>query len=219
MSTKSLKSKKMKLSKRKWLFIGISILIGLNSSKLAACSCDPISFDRAIEYADEIFIGTIVKAERFENGNIINYANQEEIIWGWSYHFEVKKKWKGNTQSNLIVFHQGNSCDFFFDIYERGYLVYAAREAGEEHPLGITIGSNNGKERLTTWLCSRTISNNNWDKENWFENDIEKLNAKFPNEIVLSSFQFNKYWLMVFGFVIAGILAWAVQMRRMKKFE
>lgn len=187
------------------------------NSKLDACSCDPISFKDAIEYADEIFVGKITKAERFENGKFINADNKEEINWDWRYYFEIEKKWKGNSKSKLIVYHQGTSCDLFFDIYEREYLVYASRKSGKENPLGITIGPNNGKEKLTTWLCSRTIHNYYWEEENWFEDDIEKLETEFPDKIELSKFQFKSDWGIVIGLGIIGILALIVRRKINRK--
>ena len=83
------------------------------NSKLDACSCDTISFKDAIEYADEIFVGRIIKVERYKNGKFMNTDNQEEINWDWRYYFEIERKWKGNSKSKLIVHQQGTSCDFF----------------------------------------------------------------------------------------------------------
>lgn len=195
--------------------IGIVILIGMVNSKLNACSCDTISFKDAVEYADEIFVGKITKVEKFENGKFINADNQEEINWDWRYYFEIEKKWKGNNKSKLIVHHQGTSCDLFFNIYEKEYLVYASRKSGKENPLGVTIGINNGKDKLTTWLCSRTIQNHYWDKESWFEDDIEKLEKEFPDKIELSKFQFKLNWVIVIG--ILGIFGFMIRRKRNRK--
>ena len=187
----------------KKLIIGIFVLLKIGCSTLNACSCDTISFKDALEYADEIFVGKIVKAERFENGKFLNADNQEKINWDWRYYFEVKKKWKGNNKSKLIVYHQGTSCDLFFDIYEREYLVYASRQSEEQNISEITIHSNNKKGKLTTWLCSRTIDNPYNNKESWFEDDIEKLEKEFPNEIQLSKSQVNISLIII---TILGIL-------------
>ena len=71
--------------------MGILTLIGFSNSILNACSCDTIFFKDAIEYADEISTGKIVKAEKFKNDKFINLDNTEEINWNWRYHFEVEK--------------------------------------------------------------------------------------------------------------------------------
>lgn len=198
------------------IVVGIIILAGMANSKLDACSCDTISFKDAIEYADEIFVGKITKAEKFENGKFVNVNNKEAINWDWRYYFEIEKKWKGNSQSKLIVHHQGTSCDLFFDIYDREYLVYAARELGKDNPLGVTIGPNNGKEKLTTWLCSRTIHGHYWDEENWFEDDIGKLNIEFPNEIELSKFKINMNLIIAIGLAMLGIVSLIIRKRKNK---
>ena len=188
----------------------------MGNLELDACTCDPISFEDAIEYADEIFVGKIIKVERFENGRFMNIYNKEEIYWGWRYYFEIEKKWKGSSESMLIVHHQGTSCDLFFDIYEEEYLVYASRKSGKETPLGVTIGPNNGKVKLTTWLCSRTIYNHSWEKGNWFKDDIEKLEKEFPNQIQLSKFQSKTKWVIGIGGGILGILGLIIG-RKIKK--
>lgn len=189
----------------------------MGNAKLYACSCDTISFENAIEDADEIFVGKIVKAERFENGKFINADNKEEINWVWRYYFEIRKKWKGNNKSKLIVYNQGTSCDLFFDIHKREYLVYASRKSEKENPLGITISNNNVKNKLSTWLCSRTIYYHYWEEGNWYKDDLEKLNKKFPNEVQLSSFQINMNLLLIIGLGFFGTLALTMRKIGQKK--
>lgn len=213
------KNKKiLKVSAKSRIIIGIIILIGVVNSKLNACSCDTISFREALEYADEIFVGKIIKAEKFKNGKFINADNQEEINWNWRYYFEIDKKWKGNNQSKLIIYHQGTSCDVWFDIYEREYLVYASRKSEKENPLGITVGADNGQERLSTWLCSRTTGSQDWEEGNWFKEDIEKLDREFPNEVQLSKFQINTNWLLI-GLGFIGILVLTIRKIKNKNKE
>lgn len=210
------RKKTLKASKNKLLIV-IIILIGMANSKLDACSCDTISFKDAIEYADEIFVGKITKVERFENGKFVNADHREEANWDWRYYFEIENKWKGNNKSKLIVHHQGTSCDLFFDIYEREYLVYASRKSGKENLLGVTIGPNNGKDKLTTWLCSRTIHNHYWEEENWFKDDIDKLNKEFPTEIELSKFQINTNLMIAIGLGMIGIVSLIIRKRINRK--
>lgn len=190
------------VSKKIFLFI----LISFSTFKIYSCSCDITPFQQALEYADEIFVGKIVKAEKYKNGIFINENNEQETNWDWRFYFEVTKKWKGNNKSTLIVHHQGDSCDLYFDIYEREYLVYASRELGKENFFGITIGPTNGKKKLTTWLCSRTIYNKYWEKDNWFEKDIEKLNKEFSTPIKLSNFSVDWKYVFLIFFILVGIL-------------
>jgi hypothetical protein len=211
----SKKRKTLSTSNRNWLIIGIFSLIGFLNCELFACSCDPISFDDALEYADEIFVGTIKKAELYENGTYINGSGQEEINWDWRYYFEIRKKWKGSSESHLVVHHQGNSCDFFFDIYEEEYLVYASRKSGKESPYGVTVEASNGKNKLSTWPCSRTIDNHHWKEDNWFKNDVIKLSERFPTEIALSKFQINWIWITLLG--LLAIIAFSMRKKLNRK--
>jgi len=181
----------------------------LKNSVLIACSCDTISFEKAVEYADEIFVGEIVKAEKFESGKFINSKLQEETLWDWKYHFKIRKKWKGNSDSELIVYHQSTSCDLFFDIYKSEYLVYAAQELRKEYPIGVTTDISNNKNRLSTWLCSRTVYNDWWRNYNdtisneiWYKDDVIRLGNKFPEEIILSKNWYQKSWIIIITAVL-----------------
>lgn len=193
----------MELPQKGILLILFFALVNYN---INACSCDTISFDKAINIAEEIFVGKIVKVERFKNGKFINVDGIEEINWDWKYYFQVKKKWKGNRQSELIVHHQGTSCDYFFNIYEEEYLVYASRKPENTRTLGITVGPNNGKNNLSTWLCSRTIYGHYWDDDNWFKVDVQKLDKTFPVEIQLVGEDKNQVRLVVGGILLLGII-------------
>ena len=193
----------MNLRKRlTYLIFSVVLSIGAITPKISACSCDTISFDRAVNYADEIFVGKVFKAEKIENGKFKNSNGKKEINWIWSYHFNVKEKWKGNNKSTLIVYHQGTSCDYYFDIYEDEYLVFASRKSEKEDPFGVTILANNNKKELSTWLCSRTIYNHSWDELNWFDKDIERLNQLFPNQIQFVKKGINKNWFILGGSLI-----------------
>jgi LPXTG-motif cell wall-anchored protein len=205
----------MEISKNILLKISkIVFLIVILNFDVNACSCEPISFKDALEYADEIFVGKIVKAERFNNGTFINADKKEEISWDWRYYFQIRKKWKGNNESELIVHHEGTSCDLYFDIYQGEYLVYASRKSYSKQPLGITYFSNNAKENLSTWLCSRTMHDRTWEEGNWFEEDIEKLEKEFPEEIELKK-PLNMNWFLLSGILIITIGIYLL--RRIKK--
>ena len=179
--------------------VGICFLIGVSISNANACSCDTIPFNEAIENADEIFIGRIIKAERFEAEVFIDDINdyeEEKIIWGWKYEFEIKQKWKGSKKSKLILYNYGSSCDAYFDIYEREYLVYASECINCDYSIDEEFGA---------MLCSRTIENHYWDKESWFYEDIERLNKEFPVKIKLNKYQINWIWIAIISFLVLGI--------------
>ena len=86
-------------------------VIILGSPSLSfSCSCDTISFEKAVHDADEIFVARIIKAERVEISEDENQNN-----FKWKYHLDVLHKWKGNDDSKLVLYQLGTSCDFWFD--------------------------------------------------------------------------------------------------------
>lgn len=156
----------------------------LTTTKALCCSCDTEKFESAIESADEIFVGSIVKAEKYQNGHYLDKDDKEVANYNWKFHFEVKEKWKGSTSSNVIVYLSGTTCDFYFDIFKRQYLVYASKQFGK-NIFGISTGPSDGENRLTAWLCSRTTPNRSWSDDDWFTTDIEQLNKTFPDKVKL----------------------------------
>lgn len=206
----------MQNAKNIWVKSVLLILFGLTHSNTNACSCDTVSFEKAVDYADEIFIGKIVKAELFENGSY-HYGDEEKFNWDWRYYFKVNRKWKGSSDSELVVSQQGNSCDLYFNINKEEYLVYATYESGEENPVGVSIGSNNGENNLSTWLCSRTIydgslpiHNDTVFEKTWYESDVSELNEKFPEKIALSKNYLNGKTLQVVGFAAIILIAFLI---------
>ena len=173
----------------------------MNYTILNACSCDTIAFESAVEFADEIFIGKIVKAERYESDRFVNENGQEEVELIWKYHFDVIKKWKGNHKSKLTIFHQGSSCDYWFDIYKEQYLVYALLGSNGRNIYSESASTSAGKKKLTTWLCSRTIHSSILDRENWCKSDIIKLDEKYQ-AIDMRCEYCNRIWLIGLGSII-----------------
>lgn len=175
-----------------------SILITFPIKSSYACTCNTISFEEAVDYAEEIFIGRIVKAELYENGEYYDeFEDSKEINWSWKFYFEVEIKWKGSNKDEVVLYHQGNSCDFHFDIYDKRYLVYASSSREKERWFSISGGPGDNKKKLSTWLCSRTMPDNWWDKDNMFDEDFKKLNDRFPELVKLGSINIYKYLIIV----------------------
>lgn len=143
----------------------------VSSSNSYSCSCDTIPFEEAVEWADEIFIGTIVKAEKVNIGFGMEYR--------WAYTFEVDKNWKGTPKSRITLYEEGHTCDFGFQLWPGQYLIYASHNS-EFKSASVSGGPSDGKSRLHTWLCSRTTYSFLGD-EGWFESDQRKLDKMFPN--------------------------------------
>jgi hypothetical protein len=224
----------MKIFKTRNLSLfGILILIVFNISKANACSCDTTSLENALEFSDEIFTGKVVKVEEYKNGQFVKIDNEEKASYPLRYYFEVERKWKGNQDSILIVGGDNWSCDFWFDIGKR-YLVYATRDTSEEEPIDTTAETividipriNDGKDILSTWLCSRTTHEpiGVLEKNNWYKKDLRRLNKKFlnepdkinpnklitieeqPNDVDYIQKTSNRGWLMFVGILIFIIL-------------
>jgi hypothetical protein len=191
---------KLKIIVKDLILIGLFLIIGAKLYDLKACSCDPIPFEKAVERADEIFVGKIVRAEKVDYGSIMTKDGRKLIETGWKYDFEVQRKWKGSKKSNLILYQLGTSCDYWFNVYEKEYLVYASRKLLNDNSLSGIIAKRIGKKQLATWLCARTTANQPAKKHNWFKEDIAKLNKQFPTKVQISKFQLNSfYWILLLG--------------------
>lgn len=171
---------------------------------LIGCSCDIISFDKAVRKSDEIFVGKIVKVEK-HNKN----GKSTELNYVWRYHFEVKSKWKGTNSNKIVVEHEGSSCDFIFDIYQPEYLVYGFYQKSRSNWWEYVIFWKDQKEIIRTWLCARTTSEYSFLEGNWYRSDMDKLDEHFPMKIALKvrEFSWNHLILLLFpiGLMIGGL--------------
>ena len=196
-------------------FILTFIFVITSSISLFSCSCNTVSFEDAVKYSDEIFIGKIVKAEEFNDGGYLNYEGEKEIIWSWRYYFEVKKKLKGNRNSRLLIFDEGTTCNFSFDIKKEKYLVYANRGKKGVMPAGSSSFGTRNFKTLSTWLCSRTTDNGYWVENKWYKSDLDKLDKIFPDEIRTIDFELIKFWLIKVISVLLVILLLFWEKRRL----
>lgn len=143
---------------------------------LFACSCEQISFEKAVESADEIFVGRLIEIKELFNEPYYEVPNEKRTTH-WSVKFEITKKWKGSSKKYITIYQDGNSCRFEFRSINQKYLVYAKNES----ILGIYTTP-------TTWLCSRTIAQYNSNEKSNYTSDQIKLDKKFPKTITLYSF-------------------------------
>ncbi|WP_442265043.1 hypothetical protein ACSIGC_11925 [Tenacibaculum sp. ZS6-P6] len=148
-----------------------------------ACSCNDIPFEKAVEWADEIFIGRLIEIKEVKYETSLDDP-EERYTRLWYAKFEITKKWKGSNKKYIKVYQPSTSCDFDFNSLNRHYLVYTKKEEVFKF-----FNTENEISRHTTWLCAR-------NREYEFVNEPEdsdyfKLNKLFPNEVKLSNFQIN----------------------------
>lgn len=193
-------------------------LISFPIASVIACSCETIPFPSATKVADEIFVGCIIKAERYRNGEFITSEGTTEYTWGWRYYFNVKEKWKGSTNPEVIIHQLGTSCDFYFDINQGEYLIYAYRITNDERIAGSPVNPYlEGK--YSTWHCSRNIPKNYWGEDNWFKQDVDQLNRMFPQKVILKKKWLTWNWLAAIGIGISGLgLVVLLWLRRDEKY-
>ena len=164
--------------------------------KSFSCSCNAISFDKAVNSADEIFVGRLIEVKEIYS-ETFEQIPDKKYTGAFYAEFEIEKKWKGSSNKYIRIYQESSSCQFTFTNIGSSYLVYAKNE---DMYWFMT-------KTPTTHLCSRTISINKL--ESFFDNkkmtdDRSKLNKTFPNLVKINSLYFNwtsiLKWLFVFGF-------------------
>jgi len=152
------------------------------------CGCDTLSFNEASEWADEIFLGRIIRLREVNNYQLDGSSNTRI----WSALFEVEKKWKGGRNRYVEVFQSGTSCDFNFEFPSQPYIVYAKNaELIWWDPLQSFT-------ELGTWMCSRTADVSTYEKwVEWGFDDRENLDHKYPEAIKLIGINFQWKWLLI----------------------
>lgn len=175
----------------------------LGFSGIYACSCDSLSFEEATEWADEIFIGRLIQIKEV---NTYEQDDGQKATRVWSALFEVEKKWKGSNEKYVEVFQPNTSCDFFFELSNEPYIVYAKNDDL------FNYEPQKSFKALTTYLCSRTANDYIYNNMGSFGfDDREKLDKKYPHPIVLSgslvSWRFLLFGILVFLFgLILGVI-------------
>ena len=154
-----------------------------------ACNCEPISFDKAVNWADEIFVGRLVEIKELFNDPYYETPNENHMTH-WSATFEVVKKWKGSKKKYITIYQDGNSCGFNFTGINQKYLVYAENNS----ILGVYTTP-------TTWLCSRTIDEYNSSEKSNYKTDQEKLDEIFPETVKLYSLNLFS-WAYIYPLIV-----------------
>ena len=184
-------------------------ILGLNDSY--GCSCDTISFEKATEWADEIFIGRLIQireVKKYQDSD----GNDHTRIWGAL--FEVEKKWKGSNDKYVEVFQPSTSCDFNFDFSNQPYIVYAKEaELVEWDSTYSFVG-------LGTWLCARNADFSTYNAYTEYSfDDREKLNKKFSKSIKLFSFniEWKQFTIIILSFVVGLFIGNKIKKRNANK--
>lgn len=192
----------MSITKRKVSLVCF-FLFFLNYS--SGCGCDTLSFKQAVQEADEIFIGRLIRLREVTNGQ----DQDAKYTRVWSALFEVIQKWKGGTSKYVEVFEEGTSCDYYFNFPYKTYLVYATKSDGflwDPYP----------KKVLWTWLCTRNadeFSFNYPDSTRW--DDRPRLDKQFPNPVKLSTFEFSSDLILIsVGVALACVLSFFLGRRK-----
>ncbi len=141
----------------------------------SACTCVTKEFETAIESADEIFLGKVIKSEILKNSNSRD-LNITKVT------FRVVEKWKGKNQEQLELLIGGNSCDNHFSNHNSDYLVYANNKFNGWRLKDIESIRNLGQ--MTPEACSRTTEINKTNNEE-IKDEILLLTRNFPNRIGL----------------------------------
>ncbi|WP_027418947.1 hypothetical protein [Crocinitomix catalasitica] len=188
------------------IFLIVLIFLGSNTTK--ACSCDTIAFNDAIDWAEEIFTGHIIKIEAID-------TRGDYYGWRWKYTFKVNEKWKGSSDSEVEIYHEGSSCDPYFEIYQSNYLIYASKD-NEREVYSESVGFNTANGNLSTWLCARNVEER-WENS-WFDQDVKRLNKLFPEKVKLTNPLVKKLiWTLIITAII--VLSFIIIRRRKRKLS
>lgn len=174
----------------------ISIFLVLSLSSVSyACSCSSMRFQDKVDRADEIFHGRILEVKSY----IVKTIDGDKYT-EWYFTFDVIKKWKGNRKKRVKIYMEGTSCDFYFDIFQDEYLVYAKK--GPSVLSKVLSPSDKSLDKRvdffenkhTTSLCSGTTSqftrSGVLTTDN-FKYEFSDLNKTFPDGVFLIPYYIN----------------------------
>lgn len=129
------------MRKRKWLWLGMALVILMGSAAIgpesaSACSCAIVTdVNEAKQNSDAVFDGTVI--EKKSAGKLFIRSSADPVEWT----FQVNEVWKGKVAPVITVTsaEASESCGYEFKEGQR-YVVYA-RQTGDS---------------LDVSLCSRT---------------------------------------------------------------
>lgn len=151
-----------------------------------ACSCAGITPSEAFEMSESVFVGKVLntKQDREQEGIVgaINYRDANL--------FEVTQGWKGDNQSQIIVYDNGDedSCGIEFEI-GKSYLVYVYKDKNGEPFTG---------------LCNRTAELSNAEEDLKLLSQGEEVNKEVNLESEMDKISKKDYDMEIF---IGGIVA------------
>lgn len=182
----------------------LPIVLLLFCTNIIACSCNSISFKKAVIWADEIFFGRLIEIKEVQTEDTLDYHHNSQPYYEkkytrvWYALFEVEKKWKGSSKKYVKVYQPSTSCDAEFRTLGRNYLVYAKNDE-------MFYWRNElSNTKLTTWLCSRSREFMGVSEPN---DDLKKLDQKFSKKIDLYNNRINYLqYFSILIFLISGFL-------------
>jgi hypothetical protein len=139
----------------------IYFILLLFTSKGKSCGCDLTPYKRAVNQADEIFLGKVIELKevaKIDPYTINGKTSYRRLVRAT---FEVEKKWKGNSNKIIEIYQETSSCMQSFDFMEK-YIIYA-----KKHETSDT---------LSTWLCTRNADHMTFDWK--YYNSYDTLYSK-----------------------------------------
>ena len=153
------------------------------------CNCSDRSFVQQSDWADEIFIGSLIQKESAheEYAQVLDTVNY--------FVFEVSKKWKGGPEKYITIIETHSTCDMPFDLLGEEYIIYAYRD---------------NYNTFTTSRCTRSINTNSFTENNY--DDRKLLDARFgpPVEFPKDKSRNMKWdsYLILSIIIIAAFIYW-----------
>ena len=165
-------------------FLFISNFTLVYPEKTYACSCAGVTPSEAFEMSESVFVGKVLntKQEREQEGIVGTISYRDANL------FEVTQVWKGDNQSQIIVYDNEDSCGIEFEI-GKSYLVYASKDKNGE---------------LYTGLCNRTTEVSNAGEDLKFLGQGEGVNKEVNLESEMDKISNKDYDMEIF---IGGIVA------------
>ncbi|MEO1518861.1 MAG: hypothetical protein AAFV95_27850 [Bacteroidota bacterium] len=176
------------------------LICALMSQPGMACFCDPETIETAnYTIYEELFVGKLLKIERMEVTDAQEGETYQRL--GTIATFEVTKKWKGSADKIVKIYQEQNSCAIDFSITNSRWIIAAYRKSF----VNEAFRKAHPAKHLQTDNCSLHREELSYKD---FEEDIRKIDQRFPHEIVLHNTSWGWGWavLLLLGLVGSGLL-------------
>lgn len=184
------------MKKKAYQITLIIILLICQKGKACFCISEDIETANYSSY-EELFLGKVLNIERIEVTEI--HEDEEYDLVGTISTFEVIKKWKGNEKKVIEIYQQQNSCGIDFSITNSRWIIAAYTKAF----VTDAFRKKYPNKYLQTDNCSLYIEEIDFKE---FENDISRIDAKFPIEVELKDDINYWKWIIILFSTITGIL-------------